>query len=101
MAGRHVIRFPLGDVSLLAAELMIHPDDNERLAQLRAKLAKDPSLNACAVKVAFRDGALHLSGRTTDEKAWFAIVNLASAFASRVVDEIEMRRDRFAHVDPC
>lgn len=80
---------------------MIQADDDERLAELRAQLARDPSLDAVGVEVAFRDGALHLSGRTTDEKAWFAIVNLASGFASRVVDEIEMRRDLFAHVDPC
>jgi hypothetical protein len=80
---------------------MIQPNDNDRLAELRAKLAKDPSLDAGGVEVAFRDGALHLSGQTTDEKAWFAIVNLASGFASRVVDEIEMRRDLLARVDPC
>jgi hypothetical protein len=70
---------------------MIQPNDNDRLAELRAKLAADPSLDAEGVEVTFRDGALHLSGRTTDEKAWFAIVNLASGFASRLVDEIEMR----------
>jgi hypothetical protein len=46
------------------------------------------------VEVTFRDGALHLSGRIADERAWFAIVKLASGFASRVVDEIEMRRGR-------
>jgi hypothetical protein len=69
-------------------------DDSERLAELRARLATDPSLDAGKVEVAFRNGALHLSGRITDERAWFAIMKLASGFASRVVDEIEMRRGR-------
>lgn len=69
---------------------MTRPDDAERLAELRAKLSADPSLDAGNVTVAFRDGALHLSGRITDDRAWFAIVKLASGFASRVVDEIEM-----------
>ena len=69
-------------------------DDDDRLAELRARLSADPSLEAETVEVAFRDGALHLSGRIADEKAWFAIVKLASGFASRVVDEIEMRRVR-------
>jgi len=73
---------------------MTRPDDLERLAELRAKLSADPALEAQAVEVTFRDGALHLSGRIADERAWFAIVKLASGFASRVVDEIEMLRGR-------
>lgn len=76
---------------------MTRPDDAERLAELRAQLSADPSLDAGNVTVAFRDGALHLSGRITDDRAWFAIVKLASGFASRVVDEIEMRREARWH----
>jgi len=93
MAAGNIIRCSEAHVSLLAAEIMTHPDTDERLAELRARLSADPSLDAGKVEVAFRDGALHLSGRTTDERAWFEIVKLASGFASRVVDEIEMRRE--------
>lgn len=66
--------------------------ESERLAQLRARLSADPTLDAREVNVAFRDGALHLSGVMHDEKAWFALVNVAGTFAPAVVDEIEVRR---------
>jgi hypothetical protein len=66
--------------------------EDERLARLRARLAEDSTLDAREVNVSFRDGALHLSGVMHDEKAWFALVNVAGAFAAHIVDEIQVRQ---------
>jgi hypothetical protein len=67
--------------------------ESDRLTQLRARLAGDPSFDASQVDVAFEDGALHLSGVMHDEKAWFALVSVAGTFATTVVDEIHVRKD--------
>jgi len=63
--------------------------ESDRLAQLRARMAEDSSLGASQVQVAFKNAALHLSGTMDDEKAWFALMNVAGTFAATVVDEIE------------
>jgi osmotically-inducible protein OsmY len=71
---------------------IVASSESDRLAQLRAMLSADPTLDASGVNVTFRNGAVHLSGVMHDEKAWFALINVAGTFARAIVDEIEVRR---------
>lgn len=61
------------------------------IADVQTKPSSDGDLRTGAVEVSFRGGALHLAELVGSERAWFAIVRVASGFATKALRALAVR----------
>jgi hypothetical protein len=61
------------------------------IADVRTRPSSDGGPETGAVEVTFRGGALHLAELVGSERAWFAIVRVASGFAIKALRALAVR----------